>query len=90
VRIALGARARDVLAMVVGGGLRLAAAGVALGALASLAATRALSGLLYGVAPGDPLTLAAVAALLLAVAAAACLGPAWRASRVDPQIVLRQ
>jgi len=89
-RMALGARARDVIGMILGGGLRLVALGLVAGVAASLAATRLLSGLLYGVAPGDPLTLAAVAGLLLLVATAACLGPAWRASRVDPQLALRE
>jgi putative ABC transport system permease protein len=90
VRIALGAKTFDVLGLVLGSGLRLAAVGLFLGTLASASLTRVLTGFLYGVAPGDPATLAAVAGLLLAVATVACLGPAWRASRVDPQLVLRE
>src|SRR5260221_153001 len=90
VRIALGAKTGDVLGLVLGSGLRLAAVGLFLGTLASALLTRVLTGFLYGVAPGDPATLAAVAGLLLAVATVACLGPAWRASRVDPQLVLRE
>jgi predicted lysophospholipase L1 biosynthesis ABC-type transport system permease subunit len=90
VRIALGARTGDVLGLVLGSGLRLAAVGLFLGTLASASLTRVLTGFLYGVAPGDPATLAAVAGRLLAVATVACLGPAWRASRVDPRRVLRE
>ena len=88
-RMALGARATDVLAMVLKGGLRLTAFGFLAGGIASLLLTRALKGLLYGVAPGDPGTLVAVGGLLLLVATLACLGPALRASRVDPQVALR-
>jgi putative ABC transport system permease protein len=89
-RMALGARGHDVVALVLGGGLRPVLTGLAAGTLGALAATRSLSGLLYGVRPGDPLTLAAVCLLLLLVATAACLGPALRASRVDPQVALRE
>jgi predicted permease len=89
VRMALGARRGQVFAMVVGQGSRLAAAGIVLGVLAALATTRLLGGLLYGVAPTDPLTFAAVAALLMAVAILACVIPARRATRVDPLIALR-
>ena len=88
-RIALGARGADVVAMVLGSGLRLVGVGIAVGTLASLGATRVLQGQLYGVAPGDPGTLVAVGVLLTAVAVAACVLPALRASRVDPQVVLR-
>jgi putative ABC transport system permease protein len=88
-RMALGARARDVLAMVVAGGLRLVLFGLVVGLAASLAATRALSGFLYGVSPGDPATMAGVCLLLLVVATGACLGPALHASRLDPQAALR-
>ncbi len=89
-RMALGARASQVLAMVLKGGLRLALLGIASGVAVSFLVTRALAGFLYGVAPGDPATLAAVALVLVAVAAAASLPPAIRASRVDPQIALRE
>lgn len=88
-RIALGARASEILGMVLRGGLGLASRGVVLGVLMSLAAARALEGLLYGVGSSDPLTLASVSALLLLVASAACLLPALRASRVDPGLALR-
>jgi ABC-type antimicrobial peptide transport system permease subunit len=69
--------------------LSLAGVGLALGLALSLAAGRALSGMLYGVSPHDPATLAGVGLLLMAVAAAAALGPAWRAARLDPARVLR-
>ena len=66
-----------------------AAAGVALGLLGALALTRLMTGLLYGVAPSDPLTFVTVAALLLAVALLACWVPARRAARTDPIVALR-
>ena len=89
VRMALGARGRDVLEMVLGEGGQLAAAGVTLGILAALAASRVLAGFLYGVGPNDPVVFLAVPALLGAVALGACVVPARRASRVDPMTVLR-
>jgi predicted permease len=89
VRMALGAGRGEVFAMVVGGGSRLASVGIGIGLLAALAATRLLRGLLYGVQPTDPITFAAVAALLMAVAIVACAVPALRATRVDPLIALR-
>jgi ABC-type antimicrobial peptide transport system permease subunit len=88
-RLALGARGRDVVAMVLGGGLRPVLVGLGAGLLGSLATGRALAGLLYGVSPVDPPTLATVAVLLLAVATAAGLVPALRATRVDPLAALR-
>jgi putative ABC transport system permease protein len=75
--------------MVVGGGTRLAAAGIGIGLLAALGTTRLLRGLLYGVQPTDPVTFAAVAALLMAVALVASAVPALRATRVDPLVALR-
>jgi len=92
IRMALGAVKRDVLRMVIGQGLRLALAGVAIGALASLVFARVLtsfSHLLYGVGAKDPLTLIAVAAVLISVALLACYLPACRAARVDPMVALR-
>jgi ABC-type antimicrobial peptide transport system permease subunit len=89
VRIALGARTSSVLGMIVGRGLRLAGIGVAIGLGASLLLTRLMSGVLYGVSPTDPLTLAGVALALLAVAAFASAIPAFRAARVDPLTALR-
>jgi hypothetical protein len=92
IRMALGAVKRDVLRMVVGQGLRLAVAGIAIGAVAALLLARLLpsfSHLLYGVWPWDPLTLMAVSLVLISVALLACYLPARRAARVDPMIALR-
>jgi predicted permease len=89
VRIALGAQPIDVLRMVVGSGLRLAAIGVAIGTVAALALTRLMQGVLFEVTPTDPLTFGLVAAGLLTVAAFASWVPAMRATRVDPLTVMR-
>ena len=89
VRIALGAQRGDILRMVVAHGLRLAGAGVAVGLLASLALTRFLSSLLFGVSTFDLLTYAAIGTLLAVVALAACWIPARRATRIDPIRALR-
>ncbi|MGH9718689.1 MAG: ABC transporter permease [Bryobacteraceae bacterium] len=89
VRMALGAQRRDVLRMIVGRGMRLAAVGIALGFAASLALTRVLATLLYGIGPRDPLTLTVVPAFLAAIALLACYIPARRAMRLDPAIALR-
>jgi putative ABC transport system permease protein len=89
VRMAVGARRRDVLRLVVGGGLKLVAIGVALGLVGALALTRVLQSLLYDVSAYDPLVFGGNAALLLTAATLACLLPALRASRVDPMVALR-
>ena len=89
IRVALGAQPRDVLAIVMNEGGRIALYGIALGVLAALGLTRLMGKLLFGVKPTDPLTFAAVALLLTAVALAACLLPAWCATRVDPMQALR-
>ena len=89
IRVAMGASRRDILAMVVRQGLRLSAAGLVVGLAASLALTRLLSSLLFGVSPYDVPTLAIVVAVLLATALLASLIPALRATRVDPLVALR-
>jgi putative ABC transport system permease protein len=89
VRMALGAQPRDVIADVMGQGLRLAGIGVAVGIGLALAGTRLLRSLLFGTSPTDAVTFIAVATLLVVIAAAASLVPALRASRVDPLIALR-
>ncbi|HXE31929.1 MAG TPA: ABC transporter permease [Terriglobales bacterium] len=89
IRMALGAERGHLLRMMVGLGAALAAAGLGLGLLGAWGLTRYLQSMLYGLTSTDPLTLAAVGALLLAVALAACLVPARRATRVDPLVALR-
>jgi len=89
IRVALGASRQDVLRMVIGGGLRLAVAGVLVGVALSLAAGRFISTLLFGVHATDPLTFSAVAVTLLATALFAAWIPARRATRVDPMVALR-
>jgi putative ABC transport system permease protein len=89
IRLALGAQPRTVLGLVVMQGLRLAAIGLGIGLIGALAATQVLSTLLFNVSTHDPITFAAVSAVLLASAALACYIPARRATRVDPIIALR-
>ena len=90
VRMALGARDTAVASMIVREAFGVVGAGLALGAVAALALTRVLSGLLYDVSPTDPVTFVGVAAVLGAVALAASYLPARRAARVDPIVALRQ
>jgi predicted permease len=89
VRIALGARPGDVLRLVVGRAALLALLGSAAGLLGALVLTRSMQGILYGVAPTDPLTLVSVSAVLLLAAALASWAPARQAARVDPAVALR-
>ncbi len=89
IRMALGAQQREVLRLVVKQGLTLAFVGAVAGVAVALAVTRYLTSMLYGVHANDPLTIAAVAALLCLVALAACYIPARRATRVDPLVALR-
>jgi predicted permease len=89
VRMALGAPRDQVLRLMLGDGLRPALYGLTLGLAASIATVRLIQSMLYGTRPLDPAIFAAVAAILLAVAALACLVPAWRASRIDPMRALR-
>jgi putative ABC transport system permease protein len=88
IRIALGADRMDVLSMILLQAAKLALAGELIGILAALAVTRLMTSLLFGVSAMDPVTFAAVALLLSAVAVAACYIPACRAMRVDPMVAL--
>ncbi len=90
IRTALGAQPVDVMRLVIGTGLRIAAVGVAIGLAASAALTRLLSTLLFGVTALDPVTFVLAPALLAATAIAACAAPAIRAARVEPSRALRQ
>jgi ABC-type antimicrobial peptide transport system permease subunit len=89
IRIALGASFRQVIAMVLGTGARLLAAGVAVGLVASLASVKLLAGLVHNVSMFDPYSFAAVAVLLFAAGIFASFWPARRAARVDPITALR-
>jgi putative ABC transport system permease protein len=90
VRIALGASRRQVFRIVVGQGLMTTAIGVTIGILVALGLTRTIESLLFDVTPNDPVTFAAVVAVLTSVAIAACYLPARRATDVDPIEALRQ
>ncbi|HEU0005864.1 MAG TPA: FtsX-like permease family protein [Terriglobia bacterium] len=89
IRMALGAQAKDVLAMVVKQGMTLAGLGIVIGLAGALALSRLLTALLFGVKPNDPLTFALIGGLLALIALLACWFPARRATRVDPIVALR-
>ncbi len=89
IRMALGARAGEVIRLVLQRSLVPIGAGIVAGMAGSLAASRLLTALLYRVEPGDPVVLGAIVMLLGASAVAACLIPARRAASVDPLVVLR-
>jgi putative ABC transport system permease protein len=89
VRVALGARTRDVLSLILGQGLRTVAIGLVIGLAGSLAITRAVESMLFGVSATDPVTFGGVVLLLAGVALLACYLPALRATKVDPMVALR-
>ncbi len=89
VRMALGAQPADVLKLVVWNGMRLALVGITIGLAASIAFTRLMASLIFGVSARDPLAFVSVALLLSGVALIACYFPARRATRVDPLVALR-
>lgn len=89
IRMAMGADPGRIMLMVLAGGFRLSLAGIGLGVAAAVLLTRLMEGLLYGVAPLDPVVFGAMTLALAAVALAASILPAWRATRVDPQVALR-
>jgi ABC-type antimicrobial peptide transport system permease subunit len=90
IRMALGAARSDVLGLILRYGLRLATIGLAIGLVVSIAVTRLMRSLLFGVSPTDPATILAVSIMLVVVALAASFLPAYRASRIDPILAIRQ
>lgn len=89
VRVAFGASERDVMRLILGQGMVMTLAGIGLGLAGAIAVTRVVSSFLVGVSARDPITFAGVPALLLAIAIVASFVPARRASRVDPNVALR-
>jgi putative ABC transport system permease protein len=89
IRMAIGARPRDVFAMILGHGMKLALIGVAIGLLAAFALTRLMETMLFGVEPTDVPTFSLISLLLISVAALACYIPGRRATKVEPTISLR-
>jgi putative ABC transport system permease protein len=89
VRLALGAEPRSIVARVVGGGVRLALAGVVIGAALAMASTRVLRNMLYDISPDDPLTIVAIVAVVILITLVASYVPARRALRIEPTEALR-
>jgi ABC-type antimicrobial peptide transport system permease subunit len=89
IRMALGAHQSAVLAQIMKQGLIVTSVGIALGLAGAMGVNRLISSLLFGIQPTDPATLGTVIAAILLIAAFACWLPAWRASRVNPNVVLR-
>ncbi|HEU4585320.1 MAG TPA: ABC transporter permease [Gemmatimonadaceae bacterium] len=89
-RMALGAKQSDVLALVLRQGMTLVLAGVAIGVVCALIITRVMASQLYSVRPTDPVTFVSVAVILASIALVATLVPAWRATMVDPTVALRE
>jgi ABC-type antimicrobial peptide transport system permease subunit len=90
IRMALGSTARGIFRLVARESLAIIGAGLAVGLLGAVGLAQSIRTLLYQVRPMDPALLASVCAILAAVGTIACLVPAWRATRVDPAIALRQ
>jgi len=90
IRMTLGADSGEILRHFLARGLQLAGAGLVLGMVAAVLLTSLIRALLFNVSPTDPMTLALVGGVIAVVSAAACVVPAWRATRVDPIVVLRQ
>jgi putative ABC transport system permease protein len=89
IRMAIGARPRDVFAMILGHGMKLAVIGVVIGLALAFALTRLMATMLFGVAPTDVTTFTVISALLISVALLACYLPGRRATKVEPTISLR-
>ena len=89
IRLALGAGRTDILRLVLGPGMKMAIAGVAIGLVAAFGLTRLMSSMLFGVGPNDPVTFGGIALVLLLVALLATYLPARRATKVDPLTALR-
>jgi len=90
IRVALGAKTRDVLRLIMGQGMSLALLGVMLGLCSAFGLTWLMRAMLYGVSPTDPLTFAIIATVLLLTTSLACWIPARRATKVDPLVALRR
>jgi len=90
IRMAIGAQAGDIIRLVLGQGMRTLLLGLALGVAVAALGTRLIASILYGVAAGDPVTFATVAAILVVIGLVACYLPARRATRIDPVVVLRE
>lgn len=90
VRMALGAQRSDVMGMIVGRGMAFALVGIGIGVAASIAVTRLLSEMLYGIRPSDPVTFVVTTGVLFLVSLAAASVPAWRAANLDPNRTLRE
>jgi len=88
--MALGADRGTILKLILMRGLLLSATGLVVGLAASLVITRLMASMLFNVQPTDPVTFGVVSAVIAVAATAACLVPAWRATRVDPMVVMRE